>query len=83
MKTASDKRNAGTLAAVHLQLTDGHQSIEWLAEVVFVSGLIQPLLGLTGSLDYFDVTFYGDERRVTLSPNELISSVQRPVTRLV
>jgi hypothetical protein len=58
--------------AVDLELVQGKKRYRWRADVAFIS-LPDPkrevtLLGHRGFLEFFDVTFYGENRKVRLRP---------------
>jgi hypothetical protein len=55
---------------VILTLTDGSTSLSWKTRVAFSDApLRHPLLGQSGFLEYFDVTFLGADRIVKIAPN--------------
>jgi hypothetical protein len=58
--------------SVQLQLTDGKkETYQWSAIVGFVAVPLKcPLLGQTGFLEYFDVSFHGADHAATLIPNQ-------------
>jgi hypothetical protein len=58
-------------AEVELQLTtDGNELFIWNAIVGFTDSRKKVgLLGQTGMLQYFDVTFFGERREVSITPN--------------
>ncbi len=55
---------------VRLELYDGMETWSWTARVAFSGAPIRfPLLGQAGFLQYFDATFAGERRVVTLDTN--------------
>ena len=59
-------------ARVTLRLTDGHEQREWPAWVGFTpAGLVYPVLGFAGCLQFFDAHFRGAREEVELTPNGL------------
>jgi hypothetical protein len=55
---------------VEFELTDGHQVCRWPAIIAFSQVPIQYLiLGLSGTLQFFDATFLGADRLVRLEAN--------------
>jgi hypothetical protein len=58
-------------AEVELQLTtDGNERFTWNAIVGFTDSRNKVgLLGHTGMMQYFDVTFFGERREVSVTPN--------------
>jgi hypothetical protein len=58
-------------AKVELRLTtDGNELFVWSAIVGFTNSRKKAgLLGQTGMLQYFDVTFFGERREVSVTPN--------------
>jgi hypothetical protein len=60
------------LADLKLRITDGREQREWTARVGFTSApLKRALLGITGFLEYFTATFFGDREEVELAVNSL------------
>jgi hypothetical protein len=55
-------------ARVLLRLDDGKEVFEWEAVVGFAD-IKNPLLGITGCLEYFDTQFLGSRKEVILQPN--------------
>ncbi len=60
-----------SFAPITFHLTDGLEICEWSAIVGFkdVPFMRWPLLGLTGFLQFFDVTFLGQNHEVIITPN--------------
>jgi hypothetical protein len=58
-------------ATVELQLsTDGNEMFSWSAIVGFTGSRNKvALLGHTGMMQFFDVTFFGERREVSVTPN--------------
>ncbi len=55
---------------VELELSDGIQVCRWPAVVAFSQAPIRyPILGFSGTLEFFDATFLGDDRLVRLEVN--------------
>jgi len=61
---------------VEFALTDGITSLRWKATVGFSDAPLRyPLLGQSGFLQYFDVTFLGADRIVRIAPNPTFVSL--------
>jgi hypothetical protein len=59
-------------AEVVLQLSDGHEQLEWPAWVAFAPlKMPRALLGFAGCLQFFTAAFLGDLEEVELEPNSL------------
>jgi hypothetical protein len=55
---------------VELELSDGLETCRWSAVIAFSQAPIRyPILGLSGTLEYFDATFLGDDRLIRLEVN--------------
>lgn len=67
-------------ADIDLELHDGLTTVRWRACVAFCDASLKyPILGRSGCLEFFDVTFRGDELAVELEPNgSFPAAVEQP-----
>jgi hypothetical protein len=65
-------RMVGRFAQVNVRMSDGIKFHEWPAWIGFVAkGLLRPVLGFGGFLNFFTATFRGDAEIVELVTNRL------------
>ncbi len=67
-------------APVELELVDDQgSSVRWPAVVAFTAAAIRfPLLGMAGSMEFFDVKFLGARHEIEIEPNSSFPGMTQP-----